>query len=245
MATLRKDEKERVAGGAVNSAIASRSSQIMDHRTKYISIYEMIVLIAVIVAALTGCEPVEARLVLRRPARALAEDSAQYPTDKVSFNTSGEARVCLWDRSLVSAVTNTQQNAMTPPGASGGAESTMAATMTPTKMTGAPSCSLNPAYLFSLVPQLDGDRCVCCPRTGDGTLPGMGMRLQCCRHLLCRLLLEITAMRYGCLRHTEFESCIADQGNWCTWQENTNRCVRVRMPQHLGGWHVGHGAREN
>lgn len=39
-----------------------------------------------------------------------------------------------------------------------------------------------------------------------------------------RLLLEITAMRYGCLNHTSFATCAADQANWCTWHEDRSRC---------------------
>jgi hypothetical protein len=40
----------------------------------------------------------------------------------------------------------------------------------------------------------------------------------------CRLLLEITAMRYGCVNHTTFSTCAADQSNWCTWHEEARRC---------------------
>jgi hypothetical protein len=42
--------------------------------------------------------------------------------------------------------------------------------------------------------------------------------------LSCRLLLEITAMRYGCVNHTTFSTCAADQSNWCTWHEEAGRC---------------------
>lgn len=42
--------------------------------------------------------------------------------------------------------------------------------------------------------------------------------------LSCRLLLEITAMRYGCVNHTTFATCAADQSNWCTWHEEARRC---------------------
>lgn len=47
----------------------------------------------------------------------------------------------------------------------------------------------------------------------------------CHLHLSCRLLLKITAMRYGCLNHTTFDACSADQHNWCTWHDESSNCV--------------------
>jgi hypothetical protein len=31
-------------------------------------------------------------------------------------------------------------------------------------------------------------------------------------------------MRYGCVNHTTFSTCAADQLNWCTWHEEACRC---------------------
>ncbi|WIA19952.1 hypothetical protein OEZ85_005834 [Tetradesmus obliquus] len=31
-------------------------------------------------------------------------------------------------------------------------------------------------------------------------------------------------MRYGCVNHTTFATCAADQSNWCTWHEEARRC---------------------
>jgi hypothetical protein len=35
----------------------------------------------------------------------------------------------------------------------------------------------------------------------------------------------VTAMRYGCLKHTNFDACSADQHSWCTWHDESSSCV--------------------
>lgn len=44
-------------------------------------------------------------------------------------------------------------------------------------------------------------------------------------HLLpCRVLLQITAMRYACLKHDTDISCGQDSSNWCTWEADKSSC---------------------
>jgi len=49
------------------------------------------------------------------------------------------------------------------------------------------------------------------------------------RVLLCRVLLQITAMRYACLNHTAEPVCSGDQSNWCVWQEDKNDKGRCEL----------------
>lgn len=45
--------------------------------------------------------------------------------------------------------------------------------------------------------------------------------LRCSHH---RLLLQITAMRYACLNHTDATACASDTSNWCNYKEDSSQC---------------------
>jgi hypothetical protein len=45
--------------------------------------------------------------------------------------------------------------------------------------------------------------------------------LGCSHH---RLLLQITAMRYACLNHTDATACASDTSNWCNYNEDSSQC---------------------
>jgi hypothetical protein len=66
--------------------------------------------------------------------------------------------------------------------------------------------------------------CTSCNRISGETSRVELRRFSAVYLLSCRLLLEITAMRYGCVNHTTFSTCAADQSNWCTWHEEAGCC---------------------
>ena len=59
---------------------------------------------------------------------------------------------------------------------------------------------------------------VCWP-TGSSAAHTNHLVVSACLCVACRLLLQITAMRYACTNHTAESLCSMDQGNWCVWQD--------------------------